>query len=247
LLEELAPGLFVHDGRKRFLGFLIHRCMTVIRLPSGVLWVHSPNALDKGLRAELDRLGRVGFVVAPNAMHGFAVDAFARAYPEARVLVAPNFPERHPGLGFTRVLGDAPEPAWAGELDQAIVAGNPFLHEVVFLHRATRTLVVTDLVENMRREHLSWWGRVLGRVFDFYGKPVPSPEHCLYTLDPDAAAASLERIRSWDFERIVLSHGARIECDAPGVFAQVAETLVERVRRRAPWKRRLFLWLSSWQ
>jgi len=56
-LTEFAPGLFVHDGTKRFFGFRIQRCMTVIRLGDGRLLVHSPNALDAELKTELDRLG----------------------------------------------------------------------------------------------------------------------------------------------------------------------------------------------
>ena len=69
----------------------------------------------------------------------------------------------------------------------------------------------------------------------------------MYTLDPDAAETSLDKIGQWDFERIVLAHGDRIEHDAKRVFAQVAEALLRRARRRAPLRQRLFRLLSRWQ
>ena len=38
--------------------------MTVIRLPDGGLWLHSPTPLDDGLRAAIDALGPVAHIVA---------------------------------------------------------------------------------------------------------------------------------------------------------------------------------------
>ncbi len=45
MLSEFAPDIFVHDARKRFCGFMIPRCMTVVRLGGDRLLVHSPNTL----------------------------------------------------------------------------------------------------------------------------------------------------------------------------------------------------------
>jgi hypothetical protein len=237
-LTEFADRVYTHDGTIRFFGFRLQRCMTVVRLAGDALFVHSPNRLDDGLRGALDALGEVRYVGAPNKMHSFAVDDFAAAYPTAMFCAAPGLPERRPGLAFQRVLGDRPEAEWADELDQAIVEGNAFFREVVFLHRATGTLIVTDLVENIRREHVSWWGWVVCRMVGVYGRPAASPEHAIYTLDADAAAASLDRILAWDFDRIVLAHGVRIERGGKAVFAQVAEDLVRRARGRG--------WLKRW-
>lgn len=60
----------------------------------------------------------------------------------------------------------------------------------------------------------------------------PAPEHAFFTLDADAAETSLARIRAWDFDRIVLAHGTRIEDGGKAVFEQIADSLVARARKR---------------
>jgi hypothetical protein len=46
-------------------------------------------------------------------------------------------------------LGAAPPAPWAADLDQIIVPGGAGFTEVAFFHKATRTLVLTDLVQNL--------------------------------------------------------------------------------------------------
>jgi hypothetical protein len=246
-LTEWAPDLYVHDGAKRFLGFRIQRCMTIVRLAGGSLFVHSPNTLDDALRQAVSRLGEVEFIVAPNAMHAHAVDQFSAAWPRAVVCADPGLRRRHPDLRIDRDLGEFPEAEWHDDLDQATVDGNVFFREVVFLHRASRTLIVTDLIENLHAEHLSPFGRLTCRLFGVYGHPTASPEHSLYTVDPDAAETSLSKIGALDFDRITLAHGRRIERDGKRVFDTVARELVSRVRRRGPARRWFFAWMARWQ
>ena len=117
----------------------------------------------------------------------------------------------------------------------------------MFLHRASRTLIVTDLIENFRREHLSMAGRIAARLIGIFGRPVPSPEHAMYTDDPEAASESLSRIAGWDFERIILAHGARIEDDAKAALSAVTEELLTKVRSRSRGRRRLYLWMARRQ
>jgi len=65
MLRQLANDLWVTQRRQRFLGLELGTRMTVVRLAGDELLVHSPVALDPHTRAELDRLGRVAYVVAP--------------------------------------------------------------------------------------------------------------------------------------------------------------------------------------
>ena len=64
--------------------------MTVIRLPDGGLWLHSPTPLDDGLRAEIDALGPVAHIVAPNRIHYWWAGDWKQAYPQARTYAAPK-------------------------------------------------------------------------------------------------------------------------------------------------------------
>jgi hypothetical protein len=105
--------------------------MAVVRLRGGGLLVWSPTALTDALRVEVDRLGAVRHLVAPNSLHHRFLGQWRTAYPRAAVHAAPGL------AGKLRVteLGDTPAAAWVGDLDQAVVRGNRITTEVVFFHR----------------------------------------------------------------------------------------------------------------
>jgi hypothetical protein len=90
--------------------------------------------------------------------------------------------------------------------------------EVVFLHRASRTLILTDLAFNMVKaangvERLYW--RLSG-VWRRFG-PTGLVRHVLLR-DATLARAFLARVLAWDFERIVVSHGDVVERDGHAIF-----------------------------
>ena len=91
--------------------------------------------------------------------------------------------------------------------------GMPRLNEVVFLHRASRTLVVTDLVFNLGAE-MPLLSRVLLKLNGCYNCFAVS--RLLRTTIKDRAAvrASLDHTLAWDFDRIVVSHGRNLDSGA---------------------------------
>ena len=147
-LKSVAPDVWIVDGPAiRFYGLPFTTRMTVIRLPGGGLWVHSPIAVDEGLMADIDALGPVQCLIAPNWIHYAYVGAWQARYPEARCWAAPGVRERAASrdvaIRIDAVLGDKVPVEWAGVIEQLVVAGSSSHHEAVFFHRATRTLVLT--------------------------------------------------------------------------------------------------------
>ncbi len=238
--RTIADGLFVAPADVKFYGARIQTRMTVARLASGELWVHSPVVLDDALREWLDALGPVAHVVSPNKIHHQGLASFVDAYPDATLYASPGLPERRPDLTFAAVLGDAPEAAWSADLDQALTAGNVFFSEVVFLHRRSKTLIVADLVETIAADTVFPFNRVWARAFGVYGRPRPSPEFRAYTDDVDAARRAFERILEWDFERIVLAHGDLVLADAKATLERVVQFLLDEVAARPRWRQGLY-------
>ena len=68
-MQELAPDLWVADSPLRFLGLEMGARMTVIRLPDGKLLLHSPIAPTAELVREVEALGPVAYLIAPNKFH----------------------------------------------------------------------------------------------------------------------------------------------------------------------------------
>ncbi|KND02013.1 uncharacterized protein SPPG_02517 [Spizellomyces punctatus DAOM BR117] len=60
--------------------------MTVYRFPgTKFLWIHSPICLNDEVRAELEALGKVTWIVVPNRMHRTYVEAWHQLYPQAKI------------------------------------------------------------------------------------------------------------------------------------------------------------------
>lgn len=209
-LRPLATDLWVAERAQSFYGLPVGARMTVIRLSGGRLLLHSPVALDARLRAQLDALGPVRFAVAPNRVHHLYAGDVARAYPGARLWVAPGLERKRPDLVYEAILGDEAPAEWRGEVDQTFFRGRPYENEVAFFHRASRTLLLCDLAFNFGASSAPVT-RLLMKALRSYGRLAPSKLDPLLIRDRRAARESLERILSWDFDRIVVAHGDVLE------------------------------------
>ncbi|MGH0034118.1 MAG: DUF4336 domain-containing protein [Myxococcota bacterium] len=194
-------------------GLAIGARMTVVRLSDGGLFLHSPVPIDDGLAAALAEQGPVRFVVAPNRFHHFYVGAAAERYPDAEVHVAPGLPEKKPDLPPHRVLGDAPDPRWQADLDQVFVEGAPTLNEVVFLHRASRTVLFTDLCFNVRTAS-GFATRLFWRLNAALGHFGPTRMVRFTFRDKPAVRRGIDRVLAWDFDRAIVTHGEVLESGA---------------------------------
>lgn len=211
-LQPVATDLWCAAIDHTFLGAHVGTRMTVIRLPGGALWLHSPIAMDETLRAEVDALGVLAHIVAPNLYHHVYAGAWKTAYPDATLWGAPGLAKKRKDLGFDATLGELPDPAWAEVIDQVPLRGCMF-GEVVFFHRPSRTLVTADLIENFDSSpYLAT--RLYLKAAGIHGKPGVSRMLRPIYRDRAAVRASLEHMLAWDFERIVLAHGNPIERDA---------------------------------
>ena len=142
-LRTLAPGLHVVDGEWGPLG----RRMTVMEVGGGALAIHSAIRLREADLAALDALGRVRWILVPNPEHSTEAGFYAARYPDAKLLVPE---EGRAALAKAGVpLHGSHEADWPAELqgvlERAPLRGLRLNPEVVFLHVASRTLVVCDL------------------------------------------------------------------------------------------------------
>jgi hypothetical protein len=210
MLAALGDGIWIEERPQRFYGLEVGTRMTVMRLADGNLLLHSPVPLDAALRRELDAVGTVRYVVAPNRVHHLYAGDVAESYPGARLWIAPGLERKRPDLAYVAILGDEAPAEWRGEVDQTFFRGRPYENEVVFFHRASRTLVLCDLAFNFgpRAAAPTRW---LMRLMRSYGRFGPSTLDPLLIRDRRAARASLERILDWDFDRVIVAHGDVLE------------------------------------
>ena len=215
-LKEHAPGLWttggqVEKGIPKFLQrYDFSTRMTVVRLADGGLFLHSPIQLDAGLRAELDEVGEVRAIVAPNKFHHVYADDCRKAYPNAKLYGAPGLPEKRKDLTFDGLLADEPRVEWRGDIEQQRIRGMSMLNEVAFFHPASRTLILTDLVFNVPADR-PWGIPILSGLLGVGGRLGPSRLGRWLIRDKPATRASLGQIMRWDFDRVIVAHGDIIE------------------------------------
>ena len=204
--------------------------MTVIRLASGALMLHSPCDITASMAGEIAALGPVAHIVAPSNFHHLHVASAQAAFPGAKTWICPGVESRAPGLEYDAVLGDVAPGEWAGEIDQVLVRGTRIMREVAMFHRASRTLILVDLIENFTDATPHTGGALkflFKNILRMWNNPRPAPEYRMGWSDRKAAAESLRRILAWDFQRIVLSHGDLIERGAREVALKAWSGILE--------------------
>lgn len=215
--QRIAPDLWIVDGPvvPWFVPFPTR--MTLARLPGG-LFVHSPIALTPALRRAVEALGTPRWLVSPNKLHHLFWADWQRAWPQAQSFAPPGLAPKRADLAFDGELRDQPEAAWAPAIDQLVFRGSRVLDEVVFFHRASRTLVLGDLVENFDPRTLAWRHRCLARLGGVLAPDGGTPlDYRLSFLGRrHQARAAWQRIAAWAPQRVLMCHGVPVMHDAMG-------------------------------
>ncbi len=195
-------------------GFHYPTRMVVIRLSGGDLWVCSPVPLTSDLRAAMDALGTVRFLVAPNAFHHLSLLEWAQAYPQARVFGAPGLAKKRRDIRFDETLGTTPPSCWSGQMDQLIFP-NRLAAEVVFFHRPSGTVIFTDLLQQMPPGWYSGWRAIIARL-DLMTAPEPAvPRKFRLATPQEPGEVALKTLRAWPATQVVMAHGIPVTSDAP--------------------------------
>ena len=178
--------------------------MTVLGLDDGGILLHSPIRLDEADRDAVRALGPVRAIVAPNLWHHLFFGPAADAFPSAERWAAPGLPWRRRDLSFRGELGTA-NPVFAG-VDWHVVGGSRLLGEVLFFHRASRTLVATDLFFHVLRRDDAL-SRTYYTLSGTYGRFASSRLIRAAVWDRAAARETARWILDRDPIRVSVCHG----------------------------------------
>ena len=181
-----------------------------VRMPDAALAVLSPLP-DENARRDVAALGPVRFLVAPNSFHHVGLPSWAAAFPTARIFLAPGLCARRPELPGGEELAEGAATPFAEVLAHSVLGPSRGVTEVAFLHRPSRTLILTDACFHIReapraRDRLAF--RMLG-MWRRFGPSLTA--RMLLLRDRTQIASFVGRLCRWDFERIVVAHGDVLE------------------------------------
>lgn len=210
MLTEIDSNIWTYTGPNIvFAGTSMHTRMTIVRLSNGALWIHSPTTLNQNSIATIEQIGGdVAALVAPNKFHYLYIDEWRNRYPNAQVFAERMLKKKIPALDDDQLLTNTPDALYAQDIDQVVFNGNRLFEEVVFFHKQSRSLILTDLMINLDTQHMRWLPKMFlkfeGATFPNGGVPR------LYrwmTTNKAHAKAAYDTIRAWQPERLLFCHG----------------------------------------
>lgn len=206
-------------SKQRFFGIEMGTRMSVIDYSGkGDLLVLSPVAPSPTIVKVIKQRGSVRALVAPNLFHHLYVNSFSQAFPMAKKYGAPGMERKRPDLSLESEIEESTSYPWSASVDHCVVQGMPKLNEVVFFHKASKILFVTDLGFHFGGD-AHWTSKLFFGVLGIYQKyGWANVEKRVFINQKSLFRQSILRILEWDFKTIVLCHGNPVENNAKKAF-----------------------------
>lgn len=204
MTEALGPNHWVVSRSSFVFGADLGVRMSVVRLSSGRLVLFSPTELDSETKKFIDELGPVSDLVSPTLEHYKHLKSYTHAYPEARIFAPPGLELKRKDLQISHSLAESDRDEWNGEILYQRLMGST-VNETAFLHFQSRSLIVGDLVFNLRPHNL--WEKVVYSLNGVSNRLAISRLFRTTIRDETAFKDSLRRILGWNFDQIALCHG----------------------------------------
>jgi hypothetical protein len=113
-------------------------------------------------------------------------------------------------------------------MEQAVLRGAGGFSEVDFLHKPTRTLILTDLVVNLEAERLTPSMRLFSRLMGVLAPDGMATVYLRLLIKARRAEAEpvARRLLAWHPERVIFSHGRWFESDGTARLSRSLRWLV---------------------
>ena len=228
-LQVFAQNIWTVEGPIVWdMGLEFPTRMTVVKLSDDSVWVSSPVPVSFETMKRINELGSIRYLIAATPRHVWRLDSWHTLFPEAQLWIArpTAVTLKKEKLPITGILSDTAPDAWAADMEQLVFKGNPLLSEVLFYHRRSRTVLLDDLIQS----NPPLEGRTFrNAVFKVMGGLAPQAgvgrDMRLTFFNRTLARQSLEKLLSWDFDKLIIAHGAWVETGAKEYITKAFEWL----------------------
>lgn len=210
-MRSLSENLWLLSLPLKILGVDIRRNVTLIRLSSGKLIIHSTAHFSEKDTAAIRSSGEPGWLVEAMVDHDTFSSEGHAAFPEVPFFAPEKFGER---VEFPVCSLQEPPPEWLPEIEVIQVRGIPKMDEYVFFHHPSGTLVVCDLLFNFPEISSLWAKLLLTPTLGLNPSPGFSKRVRMAIKDREEFSESLRQILALPIRRIVPGHGEVLEHDA---------------------------------
>lgn len=207
-MKQIANNLWIVDGPSiKFSGLIFGTRMTIIKLENH-LWVHSPVSVTEDLAGQISEIGHVRYIIAPNKSHHTFLPEWQQRYSDARFYAAPGLAEKRPDINFEEQLTENARFEWSPDIAHEVFGENRASNEVVFFHHKSRTLILTDLIVNIRTNNFNLVQKAIAKFENITYPNGSTPRMYRWAMKSKKPAKRvLQKMLEWDPERVIISHG----------------------------------------
>ncbi len=220
MLKQVGRWIWVAEQPLRFLGLQVGTRMTVILGSDNSLLLISPIKIDNHLKQQIDSLGTVKYIIAPNLFHHLYLEHCQKLYPQAELIAPLGIKIKQPNVNVSKTF-ERDKIDFNGELDYLPFKGfQAFIppkivtvNEIVFFHSHSQTLILTDSAFNFDR-NFPLATQLAARILRCYQSLQPSLLEKIAIKDRELINKSISQLLSWDFQQIIMAHGNIVEKNA---------------------------------
>lgn len=224
MLKQIGSDIWVAEQPLKYFGINVGTRMTVIRSENEQLFIISPIKIDAVIKKQLDEIGIVANIIAPNLFHYLFASDCKNLFPRATFWADLDLKKKKPDLAIDKTFDYE-----GGNLDDHLkyiffdgfktITLNGFspLNEFIFYHVLSKTLILTDTAFNFD-DSFSFSTKLVAKLIGGYNNLSPSLLEKIATTDKNKIKNTLRKILDWDFDRIIMAHGSIIESNGKQQF-----------------------------
>ena len=214
--SELGTGIAIMQYPFPVFGIDFARNVTLLRLQDGRLVIHSTAPFSASDIEAIQSFGQPSWLVDCTLMHDMFAKQGRTAFPDLPYLAPPGFAEVS-GVA-TDLLFPAP-PEWTDQIDVLPIEGLRKREHALY-HRASKTLVVADLIFAFPPDMRGWprfFVRHVMRLPRLHGISV---FFRMLICDRGQFVKSMAKVLALDFSQIVVAHREPVRQNARQVLAE---------------------------
>ena len=219
MLRQLDSSLWVDEVPFKAIAINFGNRMTCIQLADKSFWLHSPNKFDQKTYEQIKARGNIKYLVTPSLMHNLFIMDWKKHDMASQVLAPARAKKVQADIKLDETSEQEINQLFNNEISCIPINGIPVVKEYAFIHHASKTLILTDLAFNYRK-NATGWTKLFLKLYGAYDKFGPTVTIRTLIKDKNAFGDSLKKITRQDFDRIIVSHGDIIESNGNTILKE---------------------------
>ena len=217
MLIKIDANISIAQQKQKYIGLEVGTKMTIISVDNNELVIISPIKINDRLLNQINEIGIVKHIIAPNLFHYLYASDFKKLFPSAIFWAGSDLKIKCPHLSIDQTLNheggnfnSSLEYLFFDGFKTTTFNGFESLKEFVFFHSPSKTLILTDTAYNIDNS-FSPFLQLVAKITGDFNNLKPSFLEKIATTDKEKIKESVKKVLEWNFDRVIVAHGSLIE------------------------------------